>query len=181
MPPHRPVATPSHQQTSACIPGHSAARIRCFGGRHPKAGAGRPGRCVARLIIDGRHRFYACLVAGVMPVFNNLPTDVNPFIHVRTKNDLRRHISPNDRAETAYMVWAMEREGFPNMPEGTANDFAILQNDWDKSRLEDVAAEAGVSPRLVSYVASVRREGSTASPELRAAAERKIGHVQRCV
>ena len=126
------------------------------------------------LIIDGRHRFYACLVAGVMPVFNNLPTDVNPFSHVRTKNDLRRHSSPNDRAETAYMVWAMEREGFPNMPEGTGNDFAILQNDWDKSRLEDVAAEAGVSPRLVSYVASVQRESSTASPELRAAAERKL-------
>ena len=125
-------------------------------------------------IIDGRHRFFACLVAGVMPVFNHLPTDINPFSHVRTKNDLRHHSSPNDRAETAYMVWAMEREGFPDMPEGAANDFAILQNDWDKSRLEDVAAEAGVSPRLVSHVASVRRESSTASPELRAAAERKL-------
>ena len=125
-------------------------------------------------IIDGRHRFFACLITRVIPTFRYPPAEANPFRHVRRKNDLRRHSNPNDRVETAYAVWAMEREGFPDLSDDAEVDFANLQNDWVKSRLEEVAAEAGVSTRLVSHVASVRRDGSAATPELRAAAENKL-------
>ena len=125
-------------------------------------------------IVDGKHRFFACLAAGVIPVFNRLPADVNPFEHVRGANDLRRHSSANERAETAFALWTLAREGFPYLPEDQAGHFANLQNAWHVPTLEEVAGEAGVSPRLVSHVASVRGENSTATPELRAAAEGRL-------
>ena len=55
-------------------------------------------------VVDGRHRYRACLEAGVEPEFEYLPDDADPMSFVIARNILRRQLSPSQLAVIAYRL-----------------------------------------------------------------------------
>jgi pyruvate/2-oxoglutarate dehydrogenase complex dihydrolipoamide acyltransferase (E2) component len=62
------------------------------------------------LILDGRNRYRACRDLGVEPWFTNLPENTDPEQYVRTHNDLRRHLTPEEQEERRAEQIAREQE-----------------------------------------------------------------------
>ena len=62
-------------------------------------------------ILDGRHRFSACKIAGVEPEFMDFSGD-DPLAYVLSRNLRRRHLSESQRALVAARISNM-RSGRP--------------------------------------------------------------------
>jgi hypothetical protein len=43
------------------------------------------------MILDGRHRYQACLDVGAKPIFKDISTNINPYDYVRQIHNARRH------------------------------------------------------------------------------------------
>ena len=56
-------------------------------------------------IIDGRHRYEACLQAGVEPHFVELLVDSDALNYVLDENSAHRHMSDSQRAIAAHRTW----------------------------------------------------------------------------
>ena len=117
-------------------------------------------------IIDGMHRLLACLEAGIKPRFEDLDDDADPESHIRSKNDIRRHLTPTERAEAAARRSARSKRGRPRTPAGTEGKSAILRNKPGPMTQGRAASLFKVSPRTVSDGVRVFSEDSPATPEL---------------
>ena len=114
-----------------------------------------------REIIDGRHRYLACIRAGVKPQFEHLPDDADPLQYVLDKNAERRDLDPSQRAVVAYRLSSMSKPGRP----------ANSQDDEPQTTQAEAALRLRVSRRSVTNVSRVLAEDSGAIPTLRQAVE----------
>lgn len=53
------------------------------------------------MVIDGRNRHAACLLAGIDPLTETLPNDIDPWAYVWSLNGERRDITADQR----YLIW----------------------------------------------------------------------------
>lgn len=126
-------------------------------------------------ILDGRHRYRACLETGVLPRFKEFD-GTDPVAYVTSENAARRHLTPS---QIAHAVAAMkpyeERKARERMAAGGAIGAAItnrgsadLQHPVSETgrTAEKLAEKAGVSARTISKAIKVREQGV---PELNAA------------
>ena len=116
-------------------------------------------------IIDGRHRYEACLRAGVQPHFQELPGDANPLDFVLDENATHRHMNEGQRAIAAHRLWEASSDGWS----------ALGVQDWSanlhKFSMSEVAVRFNVSRRLVAHAGKLFGRNAQAIPELRLAAE----------
>ena len=112
-------------------------------------------------IIDGRHRYLACIKAGVEPRFKHLADDSDPVQYVLDKNSERRDLDASQRAIVAYRLSSMSRPGRP----------ANSQDDEPQTTQVEAALRLRVSRRLVTNVGRVLAEDSGTIPTLRQAVE----------
>lgn len=112
-------------------------------------------------VIDGRHRYEACIRAGVKPTFEYLPDDADPVQFILDKNLERRHLNPSQRAIVAYKLSSMSKPGRP----------ANSQDDEPQITQGEAALRLQVSKRSITNVGQVLAEESTAVPTLRQAVE----------
>ena len=115
-------------------------------------------------VVDGRHRYRACLEAGVEPEFEYLPDDADPMPFVIARNILRRHLSASQLAVIAYRLTVL-----PTSDAGTDGGCAILHKPMTQRQAADLL---GVSLRSLHHARTVLARDSTAAPELRQAVER---------
>src|SRR3954471_20487819 len=106
-------------------------------------------------ILDGRHRYQACVRANVEPQFTTY-TGNDPLAFVVSRNLHRRHLSESQRA----MIGAE----LATMKQGARSDLAPIgaMSDGDAAKL------LNVSERSVERAKAVRRDGT---PEVIAAVE----------
>lgn len=120
-------------------------------------------------ILDGRHRYRACVEVGVEPRFTTFD-GTDPVAYVTSENAARRHLTPS---QIAYAVAAMkpyeERKARERqIAAGTANVTGkSVSIESDKGRTaEKLAMKAGVGVSSVNRAIKVREHGT---PELNAA------------
>jgi len=109
-------------------------------------------------VLDGRHRYRACLEAGVEPRFETYEGD-DPLGYVTARNLRRRHLSANQRALIAARL--------ANLPLGT-NRHTRRSAPGRIYAQPEAAAALQVSERSVQRARRVLRE----APQLAAAIER---------
>ncbi len=110
-------------------------------------GLREPIHMVGRAIVDGRHRYRACLVAGIEPQFVQVDenTDLNAF--VVSLNLRRRHLSESQRAMVAARL--------ATLPHGTNQHAQIC------APTQEAAADLlNVSRRTVQHARTVIDHGS---------------------
>lgn len=112
------------------------------------------------LVLDGRHRLAACLLAGVTPkeyVFEG--TDREKLHLIFSLNVPRRHLNESQRAMSAARM-AAELQALEDSQTASAN----LPNGKKAARPRDVAAERmAVSARSVQDAATVLQSGDAAA------------------
>lgn len=111
-------------------------------------------------ILDGRHRYRACLEAGVEPKFTRY-RGTDPVGQVLSANLHRRHLSPSQLS----MVGAKLATLAPNRPE---LKLAALSAQHCALNQPEAAAAVGVSRRSVQKARKIRAKGT---PEQVAAVE----------
>ena len=79
------------------------------------------------MILDGRHRFLACEIAGVKPVYESfVGTDSEKLTYVVSANIHRRHLTTTERAEIAATIATMKpgdnQHSGKKKKEGGSND-----------------------------------------------------------
>ncbi len=116
-------------------------------------------------IVDGWHRYLACLAAGVAPRFTHLPDNADPLVFVVAKNLLRRHLTTSQRAEIAYRISALSARGRPR-GEGTDGEFP--QRSYTQA---EAARLLRVSRREVGYAARVFSPDGPVDPQVRRAVQ----------
>ena len=125
-------------------------------------------------IIDGRHRYLACIEAGVEPQFKHMADDSDPVQYVLDRNAERRDLDPSQRAIVAYRLSRLSRPGRP----------VNSQDDEPQTTQGEAALRLRVGRRSVTTVARVLAEESGAIPRIRQAVESgrvKISDAARAV
>lgn len=110
-------------------------------------------------ILDGRHRYLACELAGVAPHFRTFD-GADPVAYVISANLRRRHLKESQRAMVAAKLANLDQ----GRPPRNAQDYAVSQ--------AQAAAMLGVSRRSVQSAKVIHDRGAT---ELIEAVEQ--GHV----
>lgn len=113
-------------------------------------------------ILDGRHRYEACLEAGVKPQFEEYKGD-DPIGYVEAVNFHRRHMDSSQRAAVAYSLetttWGGNRK--KSQENGVKNQDANLRLDPEHTRAEN-AERYNVSERSINSAGQIAKQ----SPEL---------------
>lgn len=112
-------------------------------------------------IIDGRHRYRACIEAGVEPVFDDIDLEgMPPGEYVWALNGNRRHLTPSQRA-ACYVELVGDAEVDKAISRQKSGK-TLPQNCGKGQASEHIARAAGVSPRTVDDAKAVKK----ADPEL---------------
>jgi len=111
-------------------------------------------------IVDGRHRYMACLKADVKPTYEYLPDDM-PFNVVRDRvvaaNLMRRHLTAGQRAMTAAAL--------ANMTVGRKWE-SNRTNLSDNKSNGDAAKTLNVSPSTVKTAKAIKRDAPDLADEV---------------
>lgn len=105
-------------------------------------------------VLDGWHRYRACLSSGAAPRFVQFPEGEDPVAFVRSQNYHRRHLDSGQKAVAETRLRSWRPSGRPENPAPGAR----LQESRELSNKE-MAAEAGVSPRTIERAKDVVRAG----------------------
>ena len=114
-------------------------------------------------IIDGRHRYLACIKAGVEPLYVHLPDDTDPREYVLDKNLDRRDMGPSQRAVSACKVLSRSGPGRPRREDGDNPERPYTQREAAQ-RFRVSRSELNLAIKLMS-------EDSGAHPAVRRAVE----------
>lgn len=105
-------------------------------------------------IVDGRHRYRACLAAGVEPRFVQVPDDTDLRALVISLNLHRRHLSESQRAMVAARLATLA----PGRPIANPANLPVSQTHGTLTQVQ--AADAlNVSERLVRHARLVQAAG----------------------
>lgn len=120
-------------------------------------------------ILDGRHRYRACIKVGITPRFEEY-TGTDPVSYVTSENAARRHLTASQIAHAVAAMAGWEREqarkrqaaaGKANLP--GARESASIGADSESGRVREVlAAKAGVGIKTVERAIAVREHGTEA-------------------
>ncbi len=120
-------------------------------------------------IIDGKHRYKACLELGIEPKFAELPDGMSPLEYVIAKNLHRRHLTKDQRAVIAQEILPMLEEEAKRRSMANLKPFSNGQNT-DTPKLaalgesREIAGKMlGVGHTYVSTAKSVLKK----APELK--------------
>lgn len=106
------------------------------------------------MVLDGRHRYYACQETGVEPRFRQYEGD-NPLGFVISLNLKRRHLTESQRAMVAADLANMPNGGTGANQHNDGSRSANLQSSVSQSKAAEILQ---VSPRSVATAAMVNRE-----------------------
>ena len=112
-------------------------------------------------IIDGSHRYQACLELGKPPVYQFLEDDIDPVAFVVSANINRRHLDVSQRAIIGYRLSS--------------------ESGNDDLNQQEAAQLLGVSNDLIRRAGKVLQAQSPATPELREAVESGVVKVTDAV
>jgi protein gp37 len=118
-------------------------------------------------ILDGRHRFRACMELEIEPWFKEYDGPDSPLDYVWSANIRRRHLSPSQLAmvvERRTNLIKGSNQFSARTIEGVAEDGEISPS----KSVTDLAKEAGIDMSTIKHAKQVRRNGS---PELIKAVE----------
>ena len=121
--------------------------------------------------IDGRHRYLACIEAGVEPIYHFLGGDADPVAFVIDRNVNRRHLDTGARAIAAYKLSRWSRPGGDRRSEEYRqgkDQSAEMHNGLDQRQASVLLR---VSRRLTIQAGRVLSEDGPAAPVLREAGE----------
>lgn len=157
-----------------------AADIRAHGLRHPIV-------LFDGAILDGRHRYRACIETGVEPHFVEFDGD-DPVEFVTSENAARRHMT---ESQIAFAIAAMkpyeERKArerqIASLKHGEAPlKPAGLQRERDAGRVADILAEkAGIGARTVTRAIKVREHGAPEVQRAVASGEMSVRQAEKIV
>ena len=110
-------------------------------------------------ILDGRHRYRACLEAGIAPTFRQYKGD-NPVAFVLSMNLHRRHLSSSERAMIAAELANLKHGGNRSKAQScalthaqAAKQLGVSERQVDKgSALLKAEASGRAAPELVEQV-----------------------------
>ena len=119
-------------------------------------------------IIDGMHRLLACLASGIEPRFEDLDDDADPESHIKSKNDVRRHLSVGEKAEAAARRSARSQKG-RHWPSATSDDYSANLRNKEFLTQTEAANLYNISERSVSHGVRVFSPDSPAIPQLQQA------------
>lgn len=157
-----------------------AADIKAHGLRHPIV-------LFDGAILDGRHRYRACIETGVEPRFTEFDGD-DPVEFVTSENAARRHMS---ESQIAFAIAAMkpyeERKARERMAAGGAGGLgkggAHGQHlPEGAARVNEILAEkAGIGARTVARAIKVRERGSPEVQQAVASGEMSVRQAEKIV
>jgi ParB-like chromosome segregation protein Spo0J len=114
-------------------------------------------------ILDGRHRYRACMELGVEPIVEPLVGDIDsPLAHVLSLNLHRRHLSESQRAMVAVAVKKLRE---PEAKERQRRKPKSVPANWQEQNgrqesADEAAAMLNVGPRSVYRAEAVLDHGS---------------------
>lgn len=101
------------------------------------------------MIIDGWHRYRACLESGVAPQFEDLPDGADPVAFVRSRNLHRRDLTPSQRAAAVVACCEWAKRG--NQPKS--------QPGCDLTTAKQMAEAADVSTETIRQAKAAHAAG----------------------
>lgn len=117
-------------------------------------------------VLDGAHRYRACLELGIEPEYNYLADDTDPIAFVVSANkDKGRVLNSTQLEVLAYRLSEWSTAG------GDRKSNQVDNCPLDHPRQQEAAELVGVTDRGVRRAAKVLRPDSNAAPELRQALE----------
>ena len=110
-------------------------------------------------VLDGWHRYQACLSLGLAPVETALPADTDPVAYVKSRNLHRRHLSASQRAAAvvACSDWAPAHR--PNKSAVAADLPEKSLHDSNLRTTQQMAKEANVGVRTVEHAKAAHKAG----------------------
>ena len=66
------------------------------------------------VVLDGRNRLLACEHIGIAPKISHFPRDMDPTAYIVSKNLVRRHMTPSQRALVAARMVTVTGRGRPS-------------------------------------------------------------------
>ena len=127
-------------------------------------------------IIDGAHRYRACLETGQMPLFQFVDDDIDPVRYVTNANVIRRNMDASQRAVIAYKLSSWSRPGgrrelYPKTGR-KADELLFSEGNGISAVNQQEAADLfEVHDRTIQRAGKVLADDSPATPELRQAVE----------
>lgn len=143
---------------SAAFPAMSAAEFQALKDSIDNIGVQNPITLYEGMVIDGWHRYSACVELG-MPCPESQLGDVDPVDFVRAQNKERRHLSVGAWALIEAELWDWRAAGRPAVDKGAPG--APFPPTVAK-----MAEAAGASVRTMKQAGKVKRE---AAPEIKEA------------
>lgn len=129
------------------------------------------------MVLDGWHRYSACIEAGVEPVLVELPATTDPRVFVLSLNLSRRHLTASQRAAAVAAVakWHpphRQKQSEPGSPFQTIDELAAMANVSGRTvQHARVAQEAGLGDAVREGKISAKRASQVAKlPEAERAA-----------
>lgn len=116
-------------------------------------------------ILDGRHRYQACVKVGLKPRFEEYD-GFDPVSYVTSENAARRHLTPSQIAHAVAAMADWEREQ-ARKRQGARTDLTSASTDAkvsdESGRVREVlASKAGVGVKTVERAIVVREHGTEA-------------------
>ena len=106
------------------------------------------------MIIDGWHRYLACLESGVAPQFEDLPDSADPVAFVRSRNLHRRDLTPSQRAAAVVACCEWAKSGGNRFTMDRVEPGSTLQ-----STNHEMAEAADVSVKTIQQAKAAHAAG----------------------
>jgi DNA modification methylase len=116
-------------------------------------------------VLDGRHRYRACMEIGLLPEYEEY-TGKDALQYVISKNVSRRHLNETQRSIVASRLANMERGG--DRPSRSDSNFDSANLHVGNISQPEAAQMLNVSPRTVATVKAVEREAPELIPQMEA-------------
>lgn len=134
---------------SAAFPSMSAEDFQSLKDDIEVNGQREPVMIFENMVLDGWHRYRACIELGIKPTQFNFPVNDDPVVFVESVNLHRRHLTASQRAIAIVATRAWHPAHRPNKVEATST----------LSKNSDLSKAAQVTPRTITDAKAVLNVG----------------------